>query len=181
MRFTHPAAFALLALAGAACSPAQNSASSGGGANTIAAEAPTGVIALNTPPANPHLVSGWSAPEASGVWSEARRAVLRLPHPEVADGTALTVTLEALSYRPKGRGPQRLQASVGAERVGEVTLETDGYAPVKLSVPGRLLRRGEPLDITLDLPDAVSPASVEAGSQDKRLLGIGLKSVTVGG
>lgn len=180
MRQTLPAAAVLLALSAASCGPAEKAAAPDPGAAAIMAEAPTGPIPLNTPPANVHLVSGWSTPEASGVWSLAPRAVLRLPHPELAAEAVLPVTLEALAYRPAGRGPQRLIASVGVERVGELKLENGGYAPVKLSVPARLLRKGEPLELTLDMPDALSPASVDSSSKDNRLLGVGLKSVTVG-
>ena len=175
-----PVTLTLLALTAAACGPSEKAATPNVGASTVTAEASAGPIALNTPPANPHLVSGWSAPEASGVWSQARTAVLRLPHPDVAADGAMTVTLDALAYRPAGHGPQRLVASVGSEQVGEVKLETSGYAPVKLTVPGRLLRRGEPVDLTLEMPDALSPASVDAASKDRRLLGVGLRSVTVG-
>lgn len=176
--------FLLLAgvgLALAACDgPATKSANTTAGIAPAPAEEPaTGVIALNTPPANPHLVSGWSSPEASGVWTNAPRAVLRLPHVDVPAGGALKISLEALTYLPKPRTFQRADVSVGGERIAELKLVSVGYQPVSLTVPARVIRAGEPLDLTFDLPDAASPSTITPGSPEKRLLGMGLKSVTV--
>lgn len=137
------------------------------------------VVTLNTPPSNAALVSGWSAPERSGVWSEAPRAVLRLPHPEVPDQGTLVLTLEALSFAPEPREPQRARVSVGGERITEWRLEGGGYHGFQAAIPARLLRKGEPLDIVIDLPDAISPEELTPGAGDRRKLGIGVRSITL--
>ena len=134
-------------------------------------------LALNTPPSNPALLSGWARPELSGVWSEAPRAVLRLPHPELPPGAYLTVTLDALGYQPPGRAAQRAYVSVKGRPLAEWRMEGGGYHGLQVAVPSELLDAGRPLDITLDLPDIVSPDEVLPGSGDARRLGIGVRGV----
>lgn len=183
MRSSTPLILAGVGLALAACDgPANKSAETAAAPAAAPATDPAGgVIALNTPPKNAHLVSGWSAPESSGVWTNASRAVLRVSAPAVAAGGALKVSLDALAYLPKGKTFQRVDVSVGSERITELKLVRAGYQPMAVSVPGRLIHAGQPVDLTFDLPDALSPAAVEPGSTDNRLLGMGLKSVTIGG
>lgn len=173
------AAACLMALA--ACGgPSDKGAGATAAAPPAPAEPTTGVVALNTPPANVHLVSGWSAPEATGVWNSGAHTVLRLPHPDVPAGGVLKLTLDALTYLPKKMRSQRADVSIGGERVAELKLVSVGYQPVGLTIPGRLIQAGKPLELAFDLPDAVAPASVDPATTDKRPLGLGLRSVTVG-
>ena len=148
------------------------------GGQLVAPEHLDAKIALGAPPSNPALLSGWSKPEGSGVWSEATRATLRLPHPDLSGG-GVTVTLEALSFQPEGREPQRAYLSVRGERLVTWRVESGGYHGFQVAVPARLLDRGKPFDLVIDLPDAVSPESVLPGSGDPRLLGIGVKSASI--
>ena len=119
-------------------------------------------------PALALLGSGWSQPEANGVWSDGNTAFLRLP--EVTDGP-WKIVLRASPYPGTAvdrtltarRGDQIVTqhvypaGSVGADRPLEFTVDT----------PGRLL---------LEMPWATSPRDM-GRSGDSRRLGICLHRV----
>ena len=136
-------------------------------------------LALTDPRFRAALASGWSGVEPTGVWSDGPRAVLRLPHPALAHGEYLIVTLDGLGFQPPGRGPQRAYVSTAGVRLAEWRLDGGGYRGLAVVVPANLLRPDAPLELTLDLPDALSPNSVTPGSGDPRRLGVGIRGVTL--
>ena len=134
---------------------------------------------MTTPAGTAALLSGWAAPEPTGVWSVAPRAVLRVPHPDLPPGSFLSVTLDALSYQPPGRGPQRALVSVQGQALGQLSVRGGGYQAARITVPSELLKPGQPLEVVLDLPDRLSPNSVTPGAGDPRTLGIGLRRLSL--
>ncbi len=137
------------------------------------------VLALGSAAFVNALEQGWSKPEATGVWSDGGRAVLRLPPVNIGASRFLSVALDALGYRPPGRAPQRVFVSVKGRRLGEWRLEGGGYGGLQVLVPAGLLDAGRPVELTLDLPDALSPNAVLPGSGDPRRLGIGVRRITL--
>lgn len=137
------------------------------------------VLPLGTADFRNALARGWSTPESTGVWSDGPRAVLRLPVPPLLDARRLGVVLEAIGYQPAGRAPQRVEVSVDGRRLAEWRLEGGGYQGRRVSVPADLLAPGRPLELVLDLPDAVSPDAVRPGSGDPRRLGVGVRRIAL--
>ena len=149
------------------------------GRQLVQAAHPDAVLSLGTPAFDAALLSGWSKPEPNGVWSQAPRAVLRLPRPDVPTGGGLVVSVEAIGYQPSGRVPQRAFVSIGGRRLAEWRLDGGGYKTLQVAAPADLLPPGRPVDVVIDLPDAISPNAVLPGSGDARMLGIGLRRVTL--
>ncbi len=149
------------------------------GTQLIRATRPDLALALGTPAFDAALASGWSRPEPSGVWSDGRRAVLRLPRPDRLAGGWLTVSLEGLGYQPGDRAPQRAYASVAGRRLATWSLEGGGYRSLQVSAPVELLPPGRPVEVVIDLPDALSPNAALPGSGDPRVLGLGLRRITL--
>ena len=121
-------------------------------------------------PALAMLGSGWSAPEANGVWSDGSTAVLRLP--EVADGP-WRVTLTASPHPGPGRATDRiLTVRAGDAVVTQRIYPADAPSTVSLlefavDAPGRIL---------IEMPWATSPRDLGT-SADVRRLGICLHRV----
>ncbi len=136
-------------------------------------------LAVGSPPFASALVRGWSKPEPTGVWSDGAGAVLRLPHADVPPGASLSVSLDALGYQPPRRPPQRAFVSVRGRRLAEWRLDGGGYHGLQVAVPSDLLTSGAPLEVAIDLPDALSPNDVLPGSGDPRRLGIGVRRITL--
>ena len=137
------------------------------------------VLELGSPAFVAALKQGWGKPEASGVWSIGRRAIICLARPTASRGSALRVSLQALGYQPEGRAAQRAYVSVNGRRLAEWRLDGGGYHGLAASIPAELVAPGSPLDVVIDLPDALSPNAVQPASHDSRLLGIGIRSVTL--
>ena len=136
-------------------------------------------LAVGAPGFQAALLSGWSKPEPNGVWSDGPRAVLRLPRPDVPAGGSVTVAVEAMGYAPPGRAAQRAFVSISGRRLAEWRLDADGYRTLQVSAPAALLAPGAPLDVVIDLPDALSPNDVLPGSGDPRRLGVGIRRITL--
>jgi hypothetical protein len=119
-------------------------------------------------PALPLLGSGWSQPEANGVWSDGNRAFLRLP--EATNGP-WRIVLRASPY-PGPAGDRTLTVRMGNQIIAQHVYPA-GLAgadrPLEFIVesPGRL---------TLDMPWATSPRDM-GRSGDSRRLGICLHRV----
>ena len=131
-------------------------------------------IAITVDPGKVALASGWSVPEVTGVWSDGPRAVLRLPTAGATTDRPLLISLEALGYMAPGRAPQRAWVSVGGRRLAEWKLD-EVYYGQHVAVPADLVSPGRPIDLVIDLPDAVSPATAIGSGADTRRLGIGIK------
>jgi hypothetical protein len=130
------------------------------------------------PPAT--LVRGWSAPEpGSGVWSNDRHAVLKLPPAPFPGAADVALTVEA--FVAPSLPAQRVRVRVGARTLGEWRLTEGAPSTLHLQAPPELHAPDGSLTLQLDLPDAASPAKHVAGAMDVRLLAIKLRRVDVTG
>ena len=119
-------------------------------------------------PALALLGSGWSQPEANGVWSDGSMAFLRLP--EATDGP-WRIVLRASPY-PGPAVDRTVTARIGNQIVAQHVYPAGSAgadSPLEFTVdtPGRLL---------LEMPWATSPRDL-GGSNDSRRLGICLHRV----
>lgn len=108
---------------------------------------------------------GWSHPEPWGVWTDGDHATLRLP-----DLAQVEVVLEGHVF-PDGE-PVHVRAGAGGTEITEA-IQPGSPAVLRLTVAA-----GQPALVSLDLPDAKSPADLGI-SHDSRLLGFGLERVGI--
>ncbi|MCE5232030.1 MAG: hypothetical protein ABFC67_07070 [Mizugakiibacter sp.] len=128
---------------------------------------------------NSWLASGWSNPEAWGVWSIGKSAQLQIDPrqlPERKGGIALQFAAQAFITPKHPR--QTVRVSVNGSLVNAYTV-TYPNNRVRMSVPlsRDLLDGTRKIVINFDLPDATSPKAVSL-SNDMRVLALGLVSVT---
>jgi hypothetical protein len=123
------------------------------------------------------LVKGWGAPEAWGTWSEGQDAelVLRLP-PQ-----AKSVVIDALAFVMPPTHAQRVIVRLNGVEVLSARLTT--FQGNSLEIPlnetlRQTLLKDDTVRLQLHLPDATSPRSLGV-SDDPRVMGLGIKSLTV--
>lgn len=123
------------------------------------------------------LADGWAAPESWGTWSEGRQAhiVLRVQPP------ARLIVIDALAFVQPGQPNQRVIVSLNGEQVLSTRLtQLQGNRleiPITAAIHQRL-KDDDRLNIELQLPDAISPRELGI-NDDSRIMGLGLKSLTV--
>lgn len=116
------------------------------------------------------LGEGWSRPEPDFVWSGAHTCRLRLP--PVPDTGPLRVLLIGAPFRrPPVLPSQRVAVLVDGAPAGSATMSAMGV--LACDIPPRA-RPWQPITLTLQLPDAVSPQAL-GGSGDARLLAFHLR------
>ena len=122
-----------------------------------------------------HLGEGWTRAEPGLTWTLGRKTTLLLPRPLFA--TALLVSLRAHPFVPVARPFQRVVASVDGELVGRMLfVEPDDF---RFWIPKHVVARcGDPIVLTLDLPDAGRPADYD-GSLDERMLALSCHHLTI--
>jgi len=115
---------------------------------------------------------GWSHPEDGFTWSLGRRSVLRIT-PQPGEGQLLLeLLLKPMRHEPY-IGSQRVGVSVNGTKLADVAAYDDCALGFRLPPA---LSNGGPLEITLDLPDAVVPLELRI-SRDDRLLGVRMREV----
>ena len=119
----------------------------------------------------PLLDSGWSIPEAWGVWSDDRVALLRLPL--AADGRKWRVALELVAYAGSDH-PQRVRVESDGGEIVRWTFEDSATCAKELFISAKA---NHPL-LTFTFPDAVSPQR-RGESGDARALALGLVKATI--
>jgi hypothetical protein len=123
------------------------------------------------------LVKGWAAPETWGTWSEGQDAEIAL---RVAPGTT-SIVIDVLAFVMPPKLTQRVIVSInGVEALSTRLTQVQGnLLEIPLSAAIReTLVEGRVLNIQLHLPDATSPRNLGL-NDDARLMGLGLKSLTV--
>ncbi|MEW5833878.1 MAG: hypothetical protein AB1832_02330 [Pseudomonadota bacterium] len=125
------------------------------------------------------LVSGWSRPEAWGVWSDQPQALLRVPA-RLGDGSRpQSLVLNVRGFLTDHHRQQQLHVSVNGVGVLDTVLNFPSPGDVKLIIPlPSNVREREGYNIELSMPDAVSPAELGIGD-DTRALAIGLVSASL--
>ena len=123
---------------------------------------------------SPLLKDGWSATEPTGTWSDGPRAVIALPLPKGLPADArLVIQLEGLSYAPPPKDGQRVTVSLEGRPVATWQVSSGPWGVYHLIIP-RSAATGDAVRLAFDFPEATSP-----GEPDERLLGMGVRKLTV--
>jgi hypothetical protein len=122
----------------------------------------------------PFHVSGWSAPEPWGTWTEGRRATLNIRFAVPPErGCTMRVLAHALIHASQ---PQvRVDVSVNGENLATWILKSSKNSEFRIKIPAEKLRQ-DVCEITFDIPNPKSPAELGISS-DARRLGIGVVRV----
>jgi hypothetical protein len=124
------------------------------------------------------FMDGWSPPEPQGVWSHGPRARLKVgPLRRTRSTRGYTVSLGVVPFIAAGGGAQRVRILAGAAVLLEATLTEAQLQELVCSCAVDHVTDGE-LWLTLEFPDAASPASLGLGP-DLRQLGVLVASVRV--
>jgi hypothetical protein len=123
-----------------------------------------------------YQTAGWSLPESEFTWTDAKKASLTIP---IAATRSRAVTLKA-DLRPfivPGKvDRQTVHVLVNGRKAGTWNITKPGFQEHTLTIPASLLTDPHSLEITFELPDAVSP--VEVGyNKDRRVLGLAFRTI----
>jgi LPS sulfotransferase NodH len=121
-----------------------------------------------------YLLSGWSKAEGWGVWSDGPVATVVLADAALASKGNVQLVIEARGFVTLSQPTQRVQVRVNGADVGELWLGWD-IRSGSLQVPAEALTSSL-LQIDLVPQTPISPEKTGTSS-DKRLLGVGLKSL----
>jgi len=118
------------------------------------------------------LREGWGTLGIEDTWTVGTRAAVRLPVITRDVDQFLRLDVGGI-FPPWGQGMQRLIARVGEAKVGQVVCR--GAAVFEFFVPAGIGAGGSGVDVTLELPDAQSPA--DYGEADQRFLALRLSLI----
>jgi hypothetical protein len=124
-------------------------------------------------PGATYLSLGWSSPESWGVWSDGSVAEIKLPSPP---NGATTIVFEGHALVSPQHLKQDVTFSINGAQVAKFTLTSSMSRPLTVSIPQAA--RNKPLDVRLDLPDAVHPQDIGLNT-DNRTLAIALEALTL--
>ncbi len=118
--------------------------------------------------ADAFMGKGWSrTKQRNACWTTGRRASLHLPAPETGNDLLLEATFIPYLREEKVR-KQTVHVLANGNKVGEWTATRRKMQTFQATIPKELVDP-EGIAIELDLPDAVSPTSIGAGNDVRRL------------
>ncbi|MBB6242675.1 4-amino-4-deoxy-L-arabinose transferase-like glycosyltransferase [Rhodanobacter sp. MP1X3] len=128
---------------------------------------------------NEWLTSGWSDPEAGGVWSSGTHAEITIDPQELSHVVqGIHLNFEVYGLVTKEHPRQRIQVSVNGMAAGtHEVVYPNNQMQFDVVVPAADTTSSNGTRIAFDLPDAVSPQSIGMSS-DPRVLGIQLQTMT---
>jgi hypothetical protein len=118
---------------------------------------------------------GWSGPENGFTWSIEGRSLLTIDNPGAADEYWLEMEVAPYVAPPTVKS-QSLRIAINGELVH--TFDPLARGRVGCTVPGRLLKGLEKVEIVMDHPEAASPKIV-AGEKDDRRLAIAFHTLSL--
>jgi hypothetical protein len=125
----------------------------------------------------PYQAEGWGVPESGFTWNDGKRA--RLVLPVTPAKSAATLTVKLCGYVVPGKVKQQtVRVSINQKFVGEWRVKNPKVHEQTLKIPREFIAGSPDLVITLETPDAVSPASLGVGG-DIRQLAIAIESLRV--
>jgi len=130
-------------------------------------------------PDTQYLGRGWSKPEHWGTWSEGRHARIYLP--VVSKATIQKIRIEGHPLVSDAHQQQRVDIRIDGLKAGTTTLTARSEPAFEITLPESLEKKLETIDtltLEIDLPNAVRPSEIGVNS-DPRVLGLGLKSITL--
>jgi hypothetical protein len=125
--------------------------------------------------AAPHLLSGWSTPEPGFTWALGPESTLRIPLLPGSGDLLLDITLRPFMIPPH-RMAQRVGLLANGVPIGIERVQDD--SALGFRIPAALAAGHPTIDITLQCPDALSPAQGGAGT-DTRNLGVQLRDMVL--
>ena len=127
-------------------------------------------VDFTTPASDRFVWYGWSPPEPDFRWTERDHAAIVFRVDEVA---ALTLTIRLHAFNvPNRLATQRLDINFNMKKIASVMLDDNATHEIKIVLPAKLMQEQNLFE--LNLPDAASPASLNAGA-DERLLGVAVE------
>jgi hypothetical protein len=118
---------------------------------------------------------GWCAPEPWGVWSCSKTTELLFSNPKNITSNHLTIRLKAL-VTPE-HPTQSIQISINGLQMGLWTLTNWNNNVIQIPL-SKIDLRQRLIQIEFSLPNAIEPKNLNMGSQDDRMLAIGLESIS---
>jgi hypothetical protein len=127
---------------------------------------------------NRALISGWSVPEAGGVWSLGKHAaigfVLNCDAAACASDNPVLL-FEGMVFVVPEHPQQTIEVWLAKRKLNEVTLQTK-QIEFTVALEGVAIADGSPIILSLHLPDAIVPATV-TNLNDPRQLAFRIKSL----
>jgi len=127
-----------------------------------------------------YLREGWGLPEAGGVWSSGKRAVVELPiSPGQRTLESASVQIAAFAFLPPQSPSRTITVSVpgGQPETFTFGLKTALRHDYLLALPPEALK-GETVKVTFDIHDPKTPRELGAGPDDRQL-GAGLEAMRI--
>jgi hypothetical protein len=135
---------------------------------------PLDELELGSRQADSYLDFGWAEPQQGGRWTLLSSASIRFPG---EPGQARKVTLNLMPFLIKGHlDRQEVRLLFNRKEIDRFTLDRTGITSRSFVVPGFLFSRFNIL--TLELPNAMSPAQLGVGP-DPRYLGVFVHSLHI--
>jgi hypothetical protein len=121
-------------------------------------------------------VEGWSVPEAWGIWTCGKQAILamRLPN-ELPSELTLIARLHAIT---DGRTPQEADVLINGQKVGRWTFATAEQEVRRLTIPSAVAVMRQPMEISFLVDHPLRPSSL-GSSADDRPLGLALHELRI--
>lgn len=117
-----------------------------------------------------YLRDGWSVTEDTFTWTDSDES--RLQFPPLPQGGRCVLRLIGHPFvLPPAVGSQRVEVLVNGDKVGAARIHD--LAVIELDIPPASVDKGDPITITLRLPDAAKPGDL-GHPNDFRLLGFAL-------
>lgn len=124
-------------------------------------------------------LSGFSGTERWGRWTLGHTSVLQIPYDQNSTSD-LVVLLDMQGHIHRNKVDRQIvRISRNGEQLGEWTIEDVWFRIKGIRIPREKLTDGAPLTLTIEVPNAFS-SSTFGLSEDKRVLGIGMKRMWVG-
>jgi Sulfatase len=120
--------------------------------------------------AKQYQAEGWGNSERHFTWTNGKRARMILPISHPASAAYLWIRFVAY-VAPEQANRQKVHVLANNRLIEEWIITKPEFHERILFIPEEVLGSSKRLDITLELPEAVSPASIRAGA-DRRELGI---------
>ena len=115
-----------------------------------------------------YQAEGWGQPEESYTWNNGKQARIVLPVSTTKSGASLTMSLAG--YLVPGKvDRQRVRVLINHKLAGEWLVTNPGLREQTLMIPREYFAGSPELVITLEMPEAVSPASVGTGADERQL------------
>jgi len=128
--------------------------------------------------AEPYQTEGWSRGSDGYTWTNGHSASLTIP---ITVPKSPSITLKAnlrAAIFPGKVDQQKVYILVNDKNAGEWAIKKRGFQDQKLLIPKTLFTNPNRVVITFNTPDAISPSKV-GYSNDKRVLGIAVRSITL--